>query len=218
MEAYADTLQTVFLWTVPVTLIGFVIALFLKQVQLRDSARMGSTDLGEGFATPSSADNQRRLEAVVGKIIGGTSPDAMRRLVTESDTRLDIAGAWAVMQVELFTRMVGHASLSLIAARRRMPPEVLVPVFQRMVEEGYLTRDGTLFSHTEAGDREARVIGEALSTALAERVEQDIGRPSGADLRAAVDTIAKRLLVEDLTHDILTENRPKSLAGATTEG
>ncbi len=167
---------------------------------------------------PSSADNQRRLEAVVGKIIGGTSPDAMRRLVTESDTRLDIAGAWAVMQVELFTRMVGHASLSLIAARRRMPPEVLVPVFQRMVEEGYLTRDGTLFSHTEAGDREARVIGEALSTALAERVEQDIGRPSGADLRAAVDTIAKRLLVEDLTHDILTENRPKSLAGATTEG
>ncbi|WP_307519478.1 MDR family MFS transporter [Streptomyces umbrinus] len=217
VEAYADTLQTVFLWTVPVTLTGFVVALFLKQVQLRDSARMGSTDLGEGFGTPSPADNQRRLEAVVGKIIGGTSPDAMRRLVTESDTRLDIAGAWAVMQVELFTRMVGHASLSLIATRRHMPPEVLVPVFQRMVEEGYLTRDGTLFSHTEAGDREAHVIGKALATALAERVEQDIGRPSGADLRAAVDTIAKRLLVEDLTHDILTEDRPKSLAAATTE-
>lgn len=217
VEAYADTLQSVFLWTVPVTLIGFVVALFLKQVELRDSARMGSTDLGEGFGTPSSADNQRRLEAVVGKIIGGTSPDAMRRLVTESDTRLDIAGAWAVMQVELFTRMVGHANLSLIAARRRMPPEVLVPVFQRMVEEGYLSRHGTLFTHTEAGDREAHIIGEALSTALAERVEQDIGRPSGADLRAAVDTIAKRLLVEDLTNDILTENRPKSLAAATEE-
>ncbi|MEU9878521.1 MDR family MFS transporter [Streptomyces phaeochromogenes] len=217
VEAYADTLQSVFLWTVPVTLIGLVIALFLKQVELRDSARMGSTDLGEGFGTPSPADSQRRLETVVGKIIGGTSPDDMRRLVTESDTRLDIAGAWAVMQVELFNRMVGHASLGLIAARRRMPPEVLVPVFQRMVDEGYLTRHGTLFTHTEAGDREAHVIGEALSTALAARVEQDIGRPSGADLRAAVDTIAKRLLVEDLTHDILTENRPKSLAAATKE-
>ncbi|MFD3601603.1 MDR family MFS transporter [Streptomyces sp. NPDC058656] len=217
VEAYADTLQSVFLWTVPVALVGFVVALFLKQVELRDSARMGSTDLGEGFGTPSPADNQRRLETVVGKIIGGTSPDDMRRLVTESDTRLDIAGAWAVMQVELFNRMVGHASLGLIAARRRMPPEVLVPVFQRMVEEGYLTRHGTLFTHTEAGYREAHIIGDALSTALAARVEQDVGRPSGADLRAAVDTISKRLLVEDLTHGVLTENRPKSVAAATKE-
>ena len=30
-------------------------------------------------------------------------------------------------------------------------------------------------------------------------MQQDIGRPSGTDLRAAVDTIAKRLLVEDLS-------------------
>lgn len=30
-------------------------------------------------------------------------------------------------------------------------------------------------------------------------MQQDIGRPSDTDLRAAVDSIAKRLLVEDLT-------------------
>ena len=59
IKAYADTLQTVFLWTVPVASLGFVVALFLKQVQLRDSARMGSTDMGEGFASPSSGDSQR---------------------------------------------------------------------------------------------------------------------------------------------------------------
>ncbi|MFE9764209.1 MDR family MFS transporter [Streptomyces sp. NPDC005808] len=200
VRAYADTLQTVFLWTVPVAVLGFFVALFLKQVQLRDSARMGSTDMGEGFASPSSADSQRVLEASVGKIIGGTELDTARRIVTDSDTRLDVAGAWAVMQVELFTRLVGHASLGLIAARRRLPPEVLVPVFDRMVEEGYLTRDGSLFSHTAAGEREAQLIGRAWGTWLAQRVEQDIGRPSGEDLRAAVDSIAKRLLVEDLTN------------------
>ncbi|MBV1941410.1 MFS transporter [Streptomyces sp. BV286] len=214
VEAYAETLRTVFLWTVPVALLGFLVALFLKQVQLRDSARMGSTDMGEGFATPSAADSRQRLEATVGKIIGGTSLDTMRRLVTGADTRLDIAGAWAVMQVELFTRMVGHAGLTLIAARRHMPPEVLVPVFQRMVEEGYLTREGTLFSHTEAGAREARVISEAWADWLADRVEQDLGRPSGEDLRAAVDTIAKRLLVEDLTHDTSAGSLPKALTKA----
>ncbi|WP_411151305.1 MDR family MFS transporter [Streptomyces sp. A30] len=212
--AYADTIQTVFLWTVPVAAIGFVVALFLKQVELRDSARAGSTDMGEGFAQPSGADSQRVLEATVGKIIGSTDLDTARRLMTEADTRLDIAGAWAVMQVELFTRMVGHAGLGMIAARRHVPPEVLLPVFDRMVDEGYLTRDGSLLSHTEAGAREARVISQAWGSWLADRVQQDIGRPSGTDLRAAVDTIAKRLLVEDLTHGV-TQHQPAELASST---
>ncbi|MFI8067724.1 MDR family MFS transporter [Streptomyces sp. NPDC086033] len=214
IDAYADTIRTVFLWAVPVAALGFVVALFLKQVELRDSARAGSTDMGEGFASPSGADSQRVLEATVGKIIGGTNLDTARGIMTDSDTRLDIAGAWAVMQVELHTRMVGHASLGMIAARRRLPPEVLLPVFDRMVEEGYLTRDGTLLSHTAAGAREARVIGTAWGNWLADRVQQDIGRPSGTDLRAAVDTIAKRLLVEDLSNGLPQQER--ELAGSTT--
>ncbi|MGW7278234.1 MDR family MFS transporter [Streptomyces sp. NPDC054844] len=197
--AYADTIQTVFLWTVPVAALGFLVALFLKQVQLRDSARLGSTDMGEGFASPHDADNRRALEASVGKIIGSTELDTARRIIADSDTRLDVAGAWAVMQVDLFTRLVGHASLGLIAARRRLPPEVLLPVFDRMVEEGFLTRHGSLLSHTDAGAREALVIGRAWSAWLEDRVERDIGRPSDTDLRAAVDSIAKRLLVEDLS-------------------
>ncbi|WP_268978243.1 hypothetical protein [Streptomyces sp. HM190] len=36
-------------------------------------------------------------------------------------------------------------------------PEVLVPVFDRVAEEGYLTRDGTPPSLMEAGAHEARV-------------------------------------------------------------
>ncbi|MGW3104495.1 MDR family MFS transporter [Streptomyces sp. NPDC001100] len=214
INAYADTIQTVFRWTVPVAVIGFVVALFLKQVELRDSARMGSTDMGEGFASPHGADSQRLLEAAVGKVIGSTDLDTARRIITDSDTRLDIAGAWAVMQVELFGRMVGHASLGLIAARRHLPPEVLLPVFDRMVEEGYLTRTGSLLSHTPAGEREAEIIGRAWGNWLEARVQQDIGRPSNADLRAAVDTIAKRLLVEDLSSGL--PQRPAELAESST--
>ncbi|MFG2379133.1 MDR family MFS transporter [Streptomyces sp. NPDC048504] len=213
INAYADTIQTVFRWTVPVAVIGFVVALFLKQVELRDSARKGSTDMGEGFAQPRGGDSQRLLETAVGKVIGSTDLDTARRIITNSDTRLDIAGAWAVMQVELFSRMVGHASLGLIAARRHMPPEVLLPVFDRMVEEGYLTRDGYLLSHTAAGEREAEVIGKAWGSWLEDRVQQDIGRPSGTDLRAAVDSIAKRLLVEDLSSGL--PQRAAELEGST---
>ncbi|MFF4301645.1 MDR family MFS transporter [Streptomyces sp. NPDC001601] len=199
IRAYADTIHTVFLWTVPVAAVGFVVALFLKQVQLRDSARLGSTDMGEGFASPHGPDSQRVLEAAVAKIIGRADLETARRIIRESGTRLDVAGAWAVMQVELHTRLVGHGNLGLIAARRRVPPEVLLPVFDRMVDEGCLTRDGSFLSLTPAGDHEARVLGDAWGSWLKDRVQQDLGNPSGAGLRAAVDAIGKRLLVEDLT-------------------
>ena len=214
VEAYADTIQTVFLWTVPVAAVGFLVSLFLKQVELRDSARKGSTDMGEGFASPHGADSQRLLEAAVGKIIGGMDLDTVRRIMAESDTRLDIAGAWAVMQVELHTRLVGHASLGMIAARRHLPPEVLLPVFDRMVEEGFLTRDGYLLSHTEAGEREAAVISKAWGSWLEARVQEDVGRPTGTDLRAAVDTIAKRLLVEDLSSGLPQRSQETVTAAA----
>ncbi|TGB14821.1 MDR family MFS transporter [Streptomyces sp. MZ04] len=217
VDAYADTLHTVFLWTVPVALIGFVVALFLKQVQLRDSARMSSADMGEGFASPTTSGTPDQvLELAVGNIIRKTGMDTARRVIRDADTRLDMAGAWAVMQVTLFDRMVGHANLGLIAARRRVPPEVLVPVFDRMVEEGFLTRSGMLFSHTRAGEREAEVIGKAWAKWLGEQVEKDSGRPADAELIRAVDAIAKRLLVEDLEHGLSPESQ-RPLASAKAE-
>ncbi|MEU6018739.1 MDR family MFS transporter [Streptomyces sp. NPDC047515] len=204
-QAYADTLHTVFLWTVPVAVLGFVVALFLKEVKLRDTARVGSTDMGEGFAQPSAGDSARLLEFSVAKILRDAGPDTARRIVAESDTRLDVAGAWAVMQVELFTRMVGHAGLGLIATRHRVPPEVLVPVFDRMIEEGYLTGDGRLFTHTAAGSREAAAISVAWARWLNERLDEHGARPDDRQLRAAVDGIAKRLLAEDLTQELSPE-------------
>ncbi|MFJ6719166.1 MDR family MFS transporter [Streptomyces sp. NPDC091259] len=200
IDAYARTLHTVFLWTVPVAGLGFVVALFLKQVRLRDSARASSTDMGEGFASPvtASGDSAKLLELAVGKLVRGMGPETARAIVNGSDTRLDIAGAWTVMQVDLLTRTVGHASIGLVAARRSVPPEVLLPVFDRMVEEGYLSREGVFFSLTPAGEREARVISLAWGDWLGDRLERDGGRPRSAALRAAADAIAKRLLAEDL--------------------
>ncbi|MER5615546.1 MULTISPECIES: MDR family MFS transporter [unclassified Streptomyces] len=209
-QAYADTLHTVFLWTVPVAVLGFLVALFLKQVKLRDTARVGSTDMGEGFAQPGTGDSAKLLEFAVAKILHGVGPDTARRIVADSDTRLDMAGAWAVMQVELFTRMVGHAGLRLIATRHRLPPEVLVPVFDRMIEEGYLTGDGRVFTHTAAGSREAAAITDAWARWLNERLDEHGARPDDRQLRAAVDVIAKRLLAEDLAQELPPE---RALAG-----
>ncbi|MGW7435175.1 MDR family MFS transporter [Streptomyces sp. NPDC054849] len=200
IDAYAQALQAVFLWGVPMAVFGFVVALFLKQVKLRDSARAGSTDMGDGFGSPATAsgDSAKLLELAVGKLVRNMGPDTARAIVEASDTRLDMAGAWAVMHVELMTRTVGHASIGLIAGRRSLPPEVLLPVFDRMIEEGFLSREGSFFTLTRAGEREAGVISAAWATWLGDQLEKDRGRPRSAELRVAADAIAKRLLAEDL--------------------
>jgi hypothetical protein len=202
IQGYSDALHTVYLWSIPVALVGFVVALFLKQVQLRDTARAGSTDMGEGFAQPTTSDSDPHLEYAVCTIVRGVDLDTVRTIVGDADTRVDLAGAWALMEVAGHTKALGHASLDLIAARKRVPPEVLEPVFDRMTAEGYLARDGDRFTHTEAGTREVRALSHAWSGWLNDRLDADAGRPRSPELRTAADAVAWRLLVEDLANGV----------------
>src|SRR3954447_2658236 len=56
VEAYAHATHVVFLFAVPVPIVAFILALFLKEVPLRGTARGSSADLGEGFGMPEGAD------------------------------------------------------------------------------------------------------------------------------------------------------------------
>ncbi|MFF7988728.1 MDR family MFS transporter [Kitasatospora xanthocidica] len=212
VQSYSDALHTVYLWTIPVAVVGFVVALFLKQVQLRDTARAGSTDMGEGFAQPTTAHSDPHLEYAVCKIVRGVDLDTVRTIVADADTRVDLAGAWALMEVAQHTKAIGRADLALIAARKRVPPEVLEPVFDRMAAEGYLVRDGDHLVHTEAGTREVRALARAWSGWLNARLDADAGRPRSPQLRTAADAIAWRLLVEDLANGLPAHARPKDAA------
>ncbi|MFJ7908981.1 MDR family MFS transporter [Kitasatospora sp. NPDC096204] len=213
VQAYSDALHTVYLWTIPVAVIGFVVSLFLKQVQLRDTARAGSTDMGEAFAQPTTADADPHLEYAVSSLVRGVDLDTVRTIVSGAGTRVDLAGAWALMEVAGHTKAVGYASLDLVGARKRVPPEVLEPVFDRMAAEGYLLRDGDHLSLTEAGTQEVRTLAHAWSGWLNARLDADAGRPRSPRLRAAADAIAWRLLVEDLANGLPAHARPTD--GAT---
>ncbi|MBV2154974.1 MDR family MFS transporter [Kitasatospora sp. SUK 42] len=210
VQAYSDSLHTVYLWTIPVALLGFVVALFLKEVPLRDTTRAGSTDMGEGFAQPTTSDSDPHLEYAVCQLVRGVDLDTVRTIVSGADTRVDLAGAWALTEVARHTKAVGHASLDLIAARKRLPPEVLEPVFDRMTAEGYLTRDGDRLAPTDTGTHEVRTLAHAWSDWLNARLDADAGRPRSPQLRAAADAIAWRLLVEDLANGLPAHARPKN--------
>ena len=64
VNAYAEVLQSVFLYAAPVGIVAFLLSLVLPQVPLRDAARAGAGDMGDGFAMAEGGDPDRALEKV----------------------------------------------------------------------------------------------------------------------------------------------------------
>ncbi|MEU2869840.1 MDR family MFS transporter [Streptomyces olivoreticuli] len=199
IAAYADTVNYVFFWVVPVALAGFVVAWFLKEVPLRDSARAGASDMGEGFAAPDSAEAERQLERAVASVMRKEEgPPVSRRILAESGSTLGPAEAWTLGQIHWRLRVRGEATLRSVAVAHRMPPEVLEPAFARTAEAGLARVDGDRLSLTPAGEAEIERLGAAWRSWLSTRLEDwDITDPEDrALLDRALDAMAARLLEE----------------------
>src|SRR3954452_18810060 len=69
VEAYAHAMHVVFLAAIPVGVVAFVVALFLKQVPLRGTARESAPDVGEGFGVPEAADAGQQLQAAIARLV-----------------------------------------------------------------------------------------------------------------------------------------------------
>ncbi|WP_030617273.1 MDR family MFS transporter [Streptomyces sclerotialus] len=199
IDAYAETVDHVFQWVVPVALLGFLVAWFLKEVPLRDSARAAAGDMGDGFGAPDTADRDRQLERAVAAVMRtAKGRPVSRQLLADSGSTLSPAQAWALGQVHWRAKLRGGASLDSVAVAHRMPPDVLDPVFDHTVAAGFLTRDGDALALTPAGRTEIDRLGAAWRRWLDAHLEDwDITDPEDrASLDRALDTMAARLLEE----------------------
>jgi EmrB/QacA subfamily drug resistance transporter len=194
IAAYADALQAVFLAVVPVALLAFVLALFLKEVPLRDSNLAAATDVGDGFALANHDDNQVALQRAIAHHLRVQPMETFAQIRRDSGTALDASSAWCVRQVAMRERARVATGLDAIAERIRIPSAVLAPAFARSVNAGFLTGDGSGYRLTPAGQAELDQLEAAfrdwLSDELADWGEDD------AELRDALDELARRL-VED---------------------
>ena len=87
VDAYADSLGTVFLCAVPVAVVGFVVSLFLKEVPLREMDAMSATDLGEGFGMPSTESPEKILEVAIGRLMRNTPEIRLRSIAGQAGLR-----------------------------------------------------------------------------------------------------------------------------------
>ncbi len=199
VEAYSDSLGLVFLCAAPVAVIGFLVALTLKEVPLRDIETTTALDMGEGFGMPSSDDPEKLLETAVGRLVRHSPEIKLRRIAGTHGCESDIALLWALIQIYRQSQVFGSARLTEMAERLRVPPEVLEPTFDRLVECGHALRTGDQLWLTQSGARQVACATAALAGRIVEKLEQSPsfeGRPDRADVEAALERIAQRLLVQ----------------------
>ena len=213
IDAYADSLSRVFLFAAPVAVLGFILALFLKQVPLRDTAVTGSTDMGEGFGMPTIESPEKLLEVAIGRLLQRSHGVDLEALAHSPRCHVDTAGLWGLMQVYRHAAVTGTADLRDIADERRVPHQILEPTYGRLVGTGYATRTGYQFALTPAGAAEINSARDLISGWITETLSQSTeyqGRsPDRMQVQGALDRVARGVLLErDATAE---ETRPLKL-------
>ena len=132
VEAYAESLTQVFLCAAPVAAVGFVVALFLREVPLRD-IHGSAVDLGDGFGMPTTETPERMLENAIAACCAAIPVCGCAASRCDPIAELDVAGLWGVLRIYRYGQMYGTARLTDIAEYLRVPFEVLEPTFARLV-------------------------------------------------------------------------------------
>ncbi|OBI40848.1 MDR family MFS transporter [Mycobacterium sp. E796] len=203
VAAYADSLTRVFLWAVPVALVGFVLALFLREVPLRGIGN-NRGDIGEAFAMPNSQSPDEMLEVAIARMLRGEPGIRLRSIAMRPDCRLDVAGLWGVLRINRFRQMYGTARLTDMGEYLRIPFEVLEPTFARLVAAGYARGDGDELWLTPAGAQQVDYVQALLVAWLVDKLERSPGfegRPDRRQVQAALERVAHRVLAQRDWHD-----------------
>ncbi len=199
VEAYAGALGLVFLCAAPVAAVGFLVALTLKQVPLREIETTTAMDMGEGFGMPSADSSEKMLEIAVGRLVRHSPEIKLRSIAGTHGCESDIALLWALIQIYRYSQVFGSARLTQMAERLRVPPEVLDPTFSRLVECGHALRTGDQLWLTQSGAQQVDAATAALVGRIVEKLETSPtfqGRPDRAEVEAALERIAQQLLMQ----------------------
>ena len=198
INAYADSLGLVFLCAAPVAVVGFIVALTLKEVPLREMETV-TVDLGEGFGMPSTESPDKVLEIAIGRLMRHSPEIRLRNIAGRPGCELDVARLWALLQIYRHNQAFGSARLTEIAERLRVPREVLEPTFDRLVDSGYALRTGDQLWLTQAGVRQVDAASSALVGRIVDKLARSPtfeGRPDRVQVEAALERITHRILVQ----------------------
>ena len=152
------------------------------------------------------------LEAAIGRMLLQGAPGMrLRSIALRPDCRLDVAGLWTVLRIHRYSRFFGVARLTDIGDDLGVPYEVLEPTVDRLVRSGYVGRDIDRLWLTPSGQQQVDFVTNLMHDWIAGKLAQAPGfdgRPDRAQVDAALDRIAHRVVAQRDWHEARRELAP----------
>ena len=164
VHVYAESIQPVFLWAVPVALAAFVLTCFLREVPLRATSR--TPDYGEGFgAAPTVRSSRHEIERALSELMrrDARAKELYERLGAAAGVDLPAGSIWALCRIAREGAVGGpelaeHAGVTLERGR---------PFVDRLVRDGLVERrPGRVLAVTDRGREVAARLVEARRAGL----------------------------------------------------
>ncbi|MEW2436764.1 MDR family MFS transporter [Streptomyces caniferus] len=193
LHAYADSITDVFLYAVPVVLVAFALAWFLREEPLRSSVTAPDTSevLSSNPVERSSRDECARALSKLG------SREGRKRIYEKITARagLDLkpAAGWLILRIH----RCGSVEPARLAERSTVPLAVIAGSIRQIEERGLVTRDGRLLRLTDDGRETADRLSAARQQSLAEMLGDWWTEDRPTDLTALVRELTAELCGSD---------------------
>ncbi|GAB3987505.1 MFS transporter [Actinoallomurus acanthiterrae] len=168
LHAYAASIQDVFLWSVPVAVLAFLLTWFLRESPLRGTSR--APDLGEGLGgAPTERSSRHEIERALSQLMrrDPRAREMYARLGARSGVNLPPGSMWALCRVARDGTVPGAE----LVARAGVTLEEGRPSVDRLVADGLMERSDGLLRVTDAGRLVADRLVEARRDGLGHLVD-----------------------------------------------
>lgn len=193
LNAYSTSITDVFLFAVPVVLVAFVVAWFLKEDKLRGSvtAPEVTETLASNPVERSSRDECARMLSVLGTREGRRH--IYEKITERSGYDLLPAASWLLLRI----RRHGVVEPARLAETVPVPLSVINDASRQVEERGLARRDGMGLVLTEHGLDVATVLARAREESLAEMLGDWWGPDRPTDLVELVEELSGELCGSD---------------------
>ncbi len=192
VQAYAHSLQTVFLVAVPIAAVAFALSWLLPELRLRKTTE--TADLGHAFALPTDRSSVQEMERALTVLARKENrPELFRRLVARAQLELEPVVAWLLLRIDRHPEY----DVAQLARPPRVSLERARELVEQLVGEGFLVaQDGGPPQLTAEGRATVTKLAEARREGLSELL--DGWSPSEHDELVA---LLRRLTAELLDDD-----------------
>ncbi|WP_184675965.1 MDR family MFS transporter [Saccharothrix violaceirubra] len=196
IDAYAETVQSMFLVAAPIGLVALVVAFFLEEVPLRDTTRAaatGNSGVGESFAPPTSASSRQELEKLVAKVVGSLGADPVPEVLARANVDISVAQGWLVGHFYRAAADRGYATMEHVAEFTDVPAGIFEPTARQLVDAGYLAEESGRYRFTPRGAELFERLVTGWHLWLVERLH-DWNEPDRMEFSAALDAFAEDMI------------------------